>query len=549
MKLRQRLSKELSFVRLPFGLIVALGFASGLVTIAWAYSLTQVVERVFLQQQDLAAVQGWLWVMLALALLRFGVVWGGEVISHLTAQSLKTQMRERLLAHLLTLSPYQLAQERSGELVNTLMDGVEALDAYFRQYLPQMLLMLLVPVAILLIIFPLDTLSGVVLLLTAPLLPFFMALIGKWAGAVSQGQFQVMSYLSAHFLDVMQGLSTLKLFNRSQVQVKKIRQFSDEFRLATMRVLRVAFLSSLSLELLTTLSVAIIAVEIGLRLLYDHISFEQAFFVLVLAPEFYQPLRNFGASFHASASGLAAAERIYALLDQPSSISPAAREVPTPLAELRFEAVSYTYPGRTQPALAEVSFQVQAGQTVAIVGQSGSGKSTLAGLLLRFLEPSQGQILVNNVPLGQLSPELWREHIAWVSQQPYLFHGSLLANLRLVCPSASLDELWWAAEQADLMRFIQSLPQGWETPIGERGLRLSGGQAQRVAVARAFLKKAPLLLWDEATAHLDQATEERVLQGLERLSQGRTTLMITHHTQTLAHADYTLTLVEGHLLE
>lgn len=548
--MKSRLYHELKLVRLPFWLGIGLGLLNGLLIIGWAYALTQVIDRVFLQDSSLAEVQNWLFLMGGIAMLRFGTLWGSEIAFQQVAGTIKTFLRERLFAHLLRLGPHFASGERSGELVNTLTEGIEALDTYFRQYLPQRVLVLVVPFAILLVVFPQDTLSGMVLLLTAPLLPVFIALIGMWSGAVSRRQFESMSYLSAHFLDVMQGLTTLKLLNRSRSQIKMIARLSDDFRVATMQVLRIAFLSALVLELLTTLSIAIIAVEIGLRLLYDRITFEQAFFVLVLAPEFYQPIRNFGASFHASTKGLSAARRIFEILDTPTvEVSQDTRPIPEKIRVLNFESVSFTYPQRDTPALDRLTFQIEAGQSVAIMGESGAGKSTLAALLLRFIEPSTGQITLNGVALQQFSLSAWRQQIAWVSQHPYLFNTTLLDNLRMAKPTASMDELFWAAEQADLLTFIQKLPQQWETRIGERGTRLSGGQAQRLAIARAFLKDAPLLLWDEATAHLDNLTETRVLQAWEKLRTHRTSLLITHRARMTEHIDRTLRLHQGRIVQ
>jgi ATP-binding cassette subfamily C protein CydD len=503
-----------------------------------------VINRVFLHNATLQDVQGWLVGMLLLALLRFGVLWGNEIAAQHVTGAIKSSLRERLFRQLFALGPFYAAGERSGELVSTLTEGVEALDAYFRQYLPQLFLMLLIPLVMLVVVFPLDVFSGAVLLVTAPLLPVFMILIGQWAGTVSRSQFQTMSFLSAHFLDVMQGLTTLKLFNRSLAQTRTIAHLSDDFRVATMHVLRVAFLSALALELLTTLSVAIIAVEIGLRLLYHKITFEQAFFVLVLAPEFYQPIRNFGASFHASASGLSAAQRIFEILDSSPVAAVTQEGTPEKIEWIRFENVSYTYPQQTQPALRNLTFEIPGGQRVAIVGESGAGKSTLAGLLLRFMEPTTGQIIINGVSLAHMNPAGWRQKIAWVSQRPYLFNASLLENLRLAKPDASLDEIFWAAEQADMLSFVKKFPLRWETPIGERGAHLSGGQAQRLALARAFLKDAPILLWDEATAHLDVHTEERVLQALARLR--RTTILITHRLHTTV--DHVIVLSHGEII-
>ncbi|MBI5929890.1 MAG: thiol reductant ABC exporter subunit CydD [Chloroflexi bacterium] len=551
MKVDRRLFFELGPVRLLFFLAVGLGLINGLLVIGLAYTLTQIINNVFLKDATLTDVQGLFAWLIGLAGLRLIVQWGSELAALHVTEHIKTSLRERLFSHLLQLGPVALTQEHSGELVNTLLEGVESLDGYFRQLIPQLFLMLLVPLAIFWVVVPQDVLSALILICTAPLLPLFMMLIGRWAGAVGQRQFKSLSYLSAHFLDVLQGLTTLKLFNRSQAQIKTIGRLSDDFRVATMQVLRVAFLSALALELLTTLSIAMIAVEIGLRLLYGKMAFEQAFFILVITPEFYQPLRNFGASFHAASAGNAAAQRIFELLETSPALATITEAIPLPNPpfHIEFRAVSYQYLGRERPALHNLQLELRPGQHIAIVGPSGAGKSTMINLLLRFLEPTTGQILVNGIPLATIMPEAWRSQLAWVSQKPYLFNTTLLENIRLAKPTASLDEIVWAGEQAGLTELVAQLPNGWQTPIGERGARLSGGQAQRVALARAFLKDAPLLIWDEATTHLDSNLETQIQTAMQRLMQGRAVVMIAHRLHTIRQADQILVLSEGQVIE
>ncbi len=552
MKPDPRLMAELRQTKRVFYATLLFSLLGAALLIAQAYALSVIVDDVFLQGASLAEVSPVLWALVALALARFGALWAGQSSAVHLAATIKRDLRERVIGHVFALGPTYVGGERSGELVNSLTEGIDALEEYLKDYLPQMFLALLVPVAFLLIIFPQDPLSGVVLLCTAPLLPFFMALIGIWAGKLSREQWHAMSYLSAHFLDVLQGLPTLKLFNRSKAQANTIARLSDDFRRTTMRVLRVAFLSSFFLEFITTISIAIIAVEIGLRLLYGHMDFQPAFFVLILAPEFYQPLRNWGASFHASTAGVDAANRLFEVLDTPLPDHPAPTGAMPRYAEpprIRFEGVSYQYPTRDTKALDGLSLTLEAGQVTALVGASGAGKSTAANLLLRFIDPDAGQIWVNDTRLDDLSPEDWRAQVAWVSQRPYLFHLSVRENLSLARPGASQAQLDRAAEQAGALEFIQKLPQGWETPIGERGARLSGGQAARLALARAFLKDAPILIWDEATAHLDPITEDIIQQAMQHLTQDRTTLIIAHRLRTVFQADQIVVLDAGHLRE
>ncbi len=556
MNLDKRLLRQVSAARatqLALALTVGLGLLAGVLLVMQARFLSRVVTQVFLAGQGLPDVQPWLLALLALALARSVLIWGSEVAANQVAGRVKTDLRERLVAHLMELGPSYASGERTGELTNTVTEGVEALDAYFSQYLPQLALAALVPLAILAFVFPLDPLSGVVLLVTAPLIPFFMMLIGNAADALTRKQWGALSRMSAHFLDVLQGLTTLKALGRSREQINTIAEVSEQFRGTTMGVLRVAFLSALALEMLATISTAVVAVQIGLRVLYGHLGFEEAFFVLLLAPEFYIPLRMLGTRFHAGMSGVAAAGRIFAVLEtQPAVTAGGRTDIPAdvwPAGVLRFENVSYAYDGGQRPALHGVELTIEPGTYTALVGRSGAGKSTVVHLLLRFAEPTWGQILLGDEPLRALAPAAWRRQIAWVSQRPHLFNASVLENLRLARPEATLDEVIWAAEQAHADGFIRELPQGYNTAIGERGARLSGGEAQRIALARAFLKDAPLLLLDEATANLDPEHEQLIQQSMARLLRGRTALIVAHRLSTVTRADRIVVLDRGRVVE
>jgi ATP-binding cassette subfamily C protein CydD len=519
--------------------------------IAQARTLAHIVDQVFLQGAALDGVARALLLLLAIIVVRAILSWGSEVAAFQVAARVKADLRERVFDHLMALGPAYLRGERTGELTNTLVEGIEQLEAYFSQYLPQLVLAALIPLAILAFVFPIDVLSGVVLLVTAPLIPFFMILIGKAADALTRRQYTALSLMSAHFLDVLQGLTTLKLFGRSREQIETIARVSGRFRDATLNVLRVAFLSAFALEMIATISTAILAVEVGLRLLSGSIEFEQAFFVLVLAPDFYLPLRLLGTRFHAGMSGVAAAQRIFEVLDTPCPEPRAAirlAHIPPP-SHIQFQAVHYAYDGGQRSALNGVSFDIIAGQRLALVGATGAGKSTLAHLLLRFIEPQRGAILIDHVPLADIEPQAWREHVAWVPQLPYLFDETVAANIGLARSTASMADVIQAAQLALADEFIRELPQGYETPIGERGARLSGGQAQRIALARAFLKDAPLLIMDEGTAQLDVETEALIQAAIDRLLRNRTTLIITHRLSTARRADHIVVLDAGRVVE
>ncbi len=542
-------------MRLALILTIALGTAAGVATVLQANCLSRIINGVFLQKQSLADVQSLLAALCVCIVARAALFSSGEVSAAQLAGRIKMDLRERLAAQLMALGPAYTRGERTGELSNTLTEGVEALDAYFSQYLPQLALSALVPVTILLFVFPLDLLSGLVLLLTAPLIPIFMMLIGSFADALTRRQWVSLSRLSAHFLDVLQGLTTLKLFGRSREQIQTIRRVSERFRKATMDVLRVAFLSALVLELVSTVSTAVVAVQVGLRLLYGQLSFEMALFVLILAPEFYLPLRLLGTRFHAGVSGMTAARRIYEVLERrveptPAPSLPAASPFgPTSVGAVVFDAVHYAYDGGVRSALNGISFEIRPGQKVALVGPSGGGKTTVAHLLLRFIEPTAGVIRVQGQSLGEVPAATWREQVTWVPQTPYLFNANIADNIGIACRSATRAQVVRAAEQAGAHEFIAALPDGYDTVVGERGARLSGGEAQRIALARAFLKDAPLLILDEATASLDPELEAQIGEATARLMHGRMVLIIAHRLSTVERADEILVLASGRIVE
>ncbi len=541
-------------VRFFLGITVTTGALISVLIVVQAHYLSLLIDDVFLKNGS--GGWGWLLALLLVILARAILNWAGDASASQAAGLVKKTLREAIFNHLLKLGPAYTRGERSGELTNTAMEGVETLDAYYSQYLPQLFLTMLVPLVVVAAVFSADVLSGIVLMVTMPVLPVFMILIGLQAQAKSQKQFNILSQMSAHFLDVLQGLATLKLFGRSKHQEETIARVSERYRQRTMGVLRVAFLSALVMEIGATLSTAIVAVEIGLRLLYGYIPFQSAFFVLLLAPEFYQPLRTVGQRFHASTSGIAAASRIFEILDTPAPGEVETEPKPTlqtPLNSigLRFEQVSFAYPtaGGHRTALESVDFSIERGRKVALTGPSGAGKSTIAQLLLRFIQPDEGRIILEtgekSFLLNEMDAKAWRELVAWVPQNPYLFNDSVIENIRLGKPGATEAEVIAAAKQAHAHEFITGLPQGYATFLGERGARLSGGQIQRISLARAFLRNAPFLVLDEATSNLDVENEAFILDALDNLMTGRTVLIIAHRATLLERADRVIRLETG----
>jgi ATP-binding cassette subfamily C protein CydD len=553
MKLDRRLLDQATAARMALVASVGCGLLVAIATVVMSRFLSLVVSRVFLDGFGLEQVRPWLVALVVVSIARAGLVWGREMAANSVATRVKHDLRSRLATHLFDLGPAYTHGERSGELTNTAVQGVEALDAYFRQYLPQVALAALIPLTILVFVFPLDWVSGLILVVTAPLIPLFMVLIGNLADSLTKRQWASLSRMSAHFLDVLQGLATLKLLGRSKEQTLTIARVSARYREATMGVLRVAFLSALTLEMLATVSTAIVAVAIGLRLLAGTLSFEQGLFVLLLAPEFYLPLRALGARFHAGMQGVSAARRIFDVLDTPIP-SPRTQAVTqvgpiSPSFHLRFVDIHYAYDDGLRPALNGISFEIQPGEKVALVGPSGAGKSTVLYHILRFIEADRGAITVDGHPLQDFPREVWRKNVAWVPQEPYLFYGTVADNIRLGDPGATQDRVVWAARQAQAHEFILALPDGYASLVGERGARLSGGEAQRIALARAFLKDTPMLVLDEATANLDPENEALLQEAMGRLLAGRTALMIAHRLNTVARADRILVMNNGRIVQ
>jgi ATP-binding cassette, subfamily C, bacterial CydD len=535
--------------RLYLAATVLIGLLVAVVTVAQMAFLSEIVDLVFLKaggrERDLTLLM----LLAGTAVLRAGLLWVREAMAQQGAVRVKSDLRERLFAHVLRLGPAYARSERTGELTTTLTEGVERLDPYFGRYLPQVLLSAVVPLLVVAYILPRDAASAVLLVVTAPVIPVMMVLVGSYAEEHTRRQWLALSRMGAHLLDALQGLPTLKAFGRVAAEKEKVERVSGEFRERTLKVLRYAFLSGLVLEFMTAAAIALVAVVLGVRLINGAISFQDAFLVLLLTPEFYRPLRELGIHRHAGMEGKAAAERIFEILDTPVPPDGSLQENLCGELELSFSGVRFTYPGRDLPALEGLTLTLPAGSSTALVGRSGSGKSTLVGLLLRFLHPEAGVISANGVPIGNLPAGAWREHVALVPQRPHLFYGSVLENIRLAKPNATRSEVERAAELAGAAEFIRRMPHGYDTQIGERGQRLSGGEAQRLAIARAFLKDAALLVMDEPTSSLDPESERLVRDALDRLARGRTSLIVAHRLNTVSTADRIVVLHEGQVAE
>ncbi|MFE2609477.1 thiol reductant ABC exporter subunit CydD [Streptomyces mirabilis] len=514
--------------------VVGLGAAGAALVIAQAMLIAEVVVGAFQHGHSASELRTPLVLLVAVAIGRAVVSWLTELAAHRASAAVKSELRGRLLERAAALGPGWLSGQRTGSLVALATRGVDALDDYFSRYLPQLGLAVVVPVAVLARIVTEDWVSAAIIVVTLPLIPVFMALIGWATRSQMDRQWRLLSRLSGHFLDVVAGLPTLKVFGRAKAQAESIRRITGEYRQATMRTLRIAFLSSFALELLATISVALVAVTIGMRLVHGDMDLYVGLVILVLAPEAYLPLRQVGAQYHAAAEGLAAAEEIFSVLETPV---PTTGSLVAPEGEIGFEGVTVRYPGRSGDAVSDVSFVVEPGETVALVGPSGVGKSTLLNVLLGFVEPVAGRVRIGGVDLAEADVEEWRSRVAWVPQRPHLYAGSIAENVRLARLDADDAAVRRALADAGALEFVDALPDGVGTVLGEDGSGLSAGQRQRLALARAFLADRPVLLLDEPTASLDGATEAEVVAAVRRLAVGRTVLLVVHRTALLEVAD------------
>ncbi|TMW71916.1 thiol reductant ABC exporter subunit CydD [Alteribacter natronophilus] len=544
--------KRLAFTRKrDMRLLYMLAFLYGGLIIGQAWLIVTIVDGVFLQDRTFQ----WAVPMLAGLLVVFTL---RTAVFHLTnrtglkmASSVKQQFREKLVNRFTGNSMQAASQGQSGEKVSVLMDGVDEIDAFYSHYIPQLAITYVVPLMILAAIFIINPYSGLILLVTAPFIPFCMILIGKMTQKKQDEQVEKLTAFSGRFLDSLQGLATLKLFGQAEKQEQVIEDASLNFRDATMNVLKVAFLSALMLEFISMLSVALIAVEVGLRLvIYQSISFFTAFMVLILAPEFFNLLKNLGTAFHSGRGSAAAAKRIEEELNRETKeVSWGQAEMTTggKSPEIALKNVSFSY-GGDRFALEDVSIHIPSGANVAIAGPSGSGKTTLLHIAAGLLAPDGGTVSVNGRDRREMTEDSWFRHTGYLSQHPYLFSGTVAENIALGCDNnVNRGQIRAAAEKAGLGPVAASLENGYDTQVGEGGRGLSGGEKQRVALARIFLQRPSVLLFDEPTVGLDLETEQILQASLKELEKESTVITVAHRLHTIQEADTILLMKDGRI--
>ena len=546
-------------------LSVLLGLGAGLCLIGQAALLADILYNTVVEDQPVADQLTAIGLIAGLLILRGTLLGIAERVGVATAVALKVEIRRRLLKRFSDAGPDFVSATGSGPILTGLYDQIEALDNYIARYLPQRMLAGLIPLAIIMAVWPVSWLAALALMLTGPVIILMMALVGLGAADASRKQMLALERLGGYFVDRLRGLDTLRLFGQAEAERERVEVIANGFRQRTMKVLRLAFLSSAVLEFFSSIAIALLAVNIGLGLLnlvefapLQDLTLYAALFILILAPDFYMPLRQLGQYYHDRATALAAADSLIALEKAADAYNPVREDQPTRATgttpqnlspAIRFSDVALTYDG-DRPALTGIDLSVEPGEHLAVIGPSGSGKTSLLKLLLGFATPTGGELTVDGQRLGlDISREDLRRQIAWIGQRTHLFRGTIASNIALGVPEASREAIEQAAEQAGVMAFAQGLPRGLDTPLGDNAKGVSGGEAQRIAIARAFLADRPILIMDEPTASLDRETADRLITSLEHLIPGRTVLMTTHSPALLRLADRVIGLEHGRLVD
>lgn len=556
----QWLKRLAGSARPPLLLAGAAPLAGGVLLVIQAWLLASVLDAAIARQAPRSDLLGGILGIAALMLVRACIAWAGERAGAIAAERIKRQVRLALFERLVDKGPHWSRGQASGVLASAVVDQVEALDGFFAKYLPAMAAAAMLPVAFSVLLFPVDVIAGLVLLITAPLIPLFMALVGWGAQGASRRHLRAFARLSGFFADRLRGLSTLKLYGRAEAEAESVAAASDALRQRTLSVLRIAFLSSAVLEFFAALGVAGVAVYIGLTYLgfldlrWSVLTLQAGMFCLLMAPEVYAPLRQFAAHYHDRAAALAAVTQIDAVFDGLPDVAPAGAAPVAPAAapaargpvSMSARGLRLMAPGRPAPVLDGAALALAPGEHVALMGPSGIGKSSLIEAIAR-LRPCEGEILIDGRPLADWDEAALRGRIALIGQKPQLMAGTIAQNIRLGCPQASDEALREAARRARVLEFTERQPLGLDTVLGGRGQGLSGGQAQRVALARLFLRDPGLILLDEPTAHLDEDTQARVLDEILTFAAGRTLLIATHSPQVAARFGRMLRLADGKL--
>lgn len=532
--------------------LILIAILTGATVIGQAYFFVTIVDRVFLRGHTFQEILPFLGGLLAVLAARAALTYWSGLTGVKLAAKVKREFRVALLQKF-SHSPVQASLKgQSGQKVSVMMDAVDEIDPYFSRYVPQVIQSSIIPIMILIAAFSQHVNTGLIILFTAPFIPIFMIVVGLKTKKKSEEQMDKLNAFSGTFLDTLQGLTTLKLFGRSAKQQETIENSSLSFRDATMEVLRIAFLSSLMLEFISMLAIGLIALEVGLQLVvFENVTFFTAFFVLVLAPEFYLYLKELGSAFHTGRGSMGAAKKVTDELaeeENPIAWGDASFQVEQGPPSIQLNGLGFRY-GEQGFAINNISVDIPPYTQLALIGRSGAGKSTLLNLMAGLIRPSEGEVLVDGKPLFEYEEKAWFYRVSYISQNPYLFSGTIADNIAIGGKAeATQEEIREAATKAGILTLIESLPQGFETKIGEAGRGLSGGEKQRLALARAFLKKTSVILFDEPTTGLDLQTERILQASMKELAKTSTVITVAHRLHTIKQADTILLLDSGQLL-
>ncbi|ACD31191.1 heme ABC transporter permease/ATP-binding protein CydD [Francisella tularensis] len=539
-------------------LTILIAFLSGLLLIGQLYLLAHISYAAYIDKSNFGQLSNYFIVIVLIVIIRAALAWLREIVSYKAATIVKKQIREDILAHVNQLGPIQLNKTSNANIITSAMEQVEGLTGFLTKFLPQITLSGLLPLAVLVFIFPQSIVCGILLLISTPLIPLFMVLVGLGAESESQKHFKALARMSLTFLDTLKGLTTLKLFNRSKNQSQSIFLASDNYRIRTMKVLKIAFLLSAVLELFAAASIALVAIYLGMGFIntgsgnniwwsIDNITLQGGLFILLLAPEFFMPLRELSTHYHAKAEAVGAALEIAKIFEMQPSHQERNEIFSDKVNSINIKDLTVKYDDKI--ALDNISLEIKDKDKIAIVGASGAGKTTLINTLLGFIK-YQGNILVNNnIELRNLEEKTWLRNISWLGQNSSLFKGSIKDNLLLANSNATDEQINQALQNTDLNEFISSLANGLDTEVGEQNIGVSGGQAQRLALARAYLKPHDILILDEPTASLDKDSEEKIINSLKSNWNDKTVIMLTHKLSFLECVDKIVVLADGKIVE
>jgi len=547
--LNKRLLKESKFKRFYIIAAILTSLFNSLFIIISAYFLAAIVSGVFLKAKSVEEIKNYLILFILNAVFKTIINFISEIYIKNSAEDIKENFRKKLFELIISSNPYKVKNEKLGEIINILTEGTEMIGQYYTEYIPQFFSAFIIPLFICLGVVSVDKLSALIMIITYPIIPLFMILIGYKSKEANEKQWKKLNVLSSHFIDMLQGLSTLKLFGISKKQEVKIFKISENHRKATMEVLKISFLSALVLELFATISTALVAVNLGLRLVYNQITFFDAFFILVLAPDFYLPVRQLGLKFHASLNGIVAIEKIEKLEEKfKKELSTEVLEIEDNKFEIEVKGLNFIYGNKE--ILKDINFRINPGEKVALIGESGSGKSTLINVLSGFLKIEDDMVFINGKDINNINKENYLRNITLVPQFPHIFNRSIEENVSVGYRNFDYKKLLTIYKNAKIDEFSEESPMGYRTIIGEgEKLAISGGEAQRISIARAMIKKSSFIIFDEPSSALDSEKEELLIDVIEEYFNNNTVLIAAHRLNTIKAANKIILLKEGQISE